>query len=315
MNRIDTWIRRRLKSHPLRAKSLIITIYGDSIAPHGGAASLRSLIKLVEPFDFTSRLVRTVAYRLTQDDWLQAERIGRVSVYRLTSSGRRWGEHCRAYAIPPATWDATWLLVLHLPGAGVEERNALKKQLQWEGFGIVAPGVLARPGGDANAVNEILRKSGLANKATVLQARNLNGVTTQPLRDLAHACWRLDDLAQFYRRFIRRYEPLLLALRRDSVDPQRCFVIRTLLIHDFRRVVVRDPQLPEALLPTDWPGAAARELSRALYWLVLDSSERYLDATLETAQGPLPSAAPHLFERFGGLTRLSDTQSLTGTRG
>jgi len=315
MNRIDTWIRRRLKSHPLRAKSLIITIYGDSIAPHGGATSLRSLIRLVEPFKFTSRLVRTVAYRLTQDDWLEAERIGRTSFYRLTSSGRRWGEHCRAYTIPPATWDATWLLVLHLPGAGVDERNALKRQLQWEGFGVVAPGVLARPGGDANAANEILRNSGLASKATVLQARNLNGVTTQPLRDLAHACWRLDALAQHYRRFTRRYESLLEALRRDSVDPQRCFAVRTLLIHDFRRVVVHDPQLPEALLPTDWPGAAARELCRTLYWLILDSSERYLTATLETAQGPLPPAAPYLFERFGGLTRRAGTEALTGTRG
>jgi phenylacetic acid degradation operon negative regulatory protein len=33
--------------------------------------------------------------------------------------------------------------------------------------------------------------------------------------------------------------------------------VRTLLIHAYRRVLLRDPLLPAALLPLDWPGAAA----------------------------------------------------------
>ena len=41
--------------------------------------------------------------------------------------------------------------------------------------------------------------------------------------------------------------------------------MRTLLIHAYRRVLLRDPQLPAALLPLDWPGAAAYALCRDFY--------------------------------------------------
>lgn len=44
------------------------------------------------------------------------------------------------------------------------------------------------------------------------------------------------------------------------------FTARILLIHHYRRVVLRDPLLPSALLPADWPGsvsAVRRDLSHA----------------------------------------------------
>ena len=43
--------------------------------------------------------------------------------------------------------------------------------------------------------------------------------------------------------------------------------MRTLLIHEYRRVLLRDPRLPAALLPLDWPGAAAFALCRDFYRL------------------------------------------------
>jgi phenylacetic acid degradation operon negative regulatory protein len=41
--------------------------------------------------------------------------------------------------------------------------------------------------------------------------------------------------------------------------------VRTLLIHEYRRVLLRDPNLPEALLPAGWPGLQARALCESLY--------------------------------------------------
>src|SRR5256884_4766152 len=43
---------------PLRGGSLLITVFGDSIAPRGGAVTLGSLIRLAAPFGLTERLVR-----------------------------------------------------------------------------------------------------------------------------------------------------------------------------------------------------------------------------------------------------------------
>jgi phenylacetic acid degradation operon negative regulatory protein len=66
-------------------------------------------------------------------------------------------------------------------------------------------------------------------------------------------------------------------------------------------VLLLDPTLPDAVLPPDWPGAAARLLCRTLYRATQAAAEQHVMATLETADGPLPPAAPVFLERFGGL--------------
>src|SRR5512140_3333136 len=83
------WIDRFLERRPVRAKSLIVTVYGDFIAPHGGTIWLGSLARLVEPFGLNERVVRTSVFRLSQEKWLVSEQIGRKSYYRLTATGRR----------------------------------------------------------------------------------------------------------------------------------------------------------------------------------------------------------------------------------
>ena len=87
-----------------------------------------------------------------------------------------------------------------------------------------------------------------------------------------------------------------------SRDPEQCFVVRTLLIHAYRRALLRDPQLPPALLPLDWPGAAAFALCRDFYRLTHRDAERHLMATLEGERGPLPPAGAAFARRFGGLS-------------
>jgi len=77
--------------------------------------------------------------------------------------------------------------------------------------------------------------------------------------------------------------------------------VRTLLIHEFRRVSLHDPQLPAALLPADWPGPAAYVLCRNFYRRTHRCAEQHLAATLETGRGALSPAAPYFYERFGGL--------------
>ena len=70
-----------------RAKSLIVTVFGDAILPHGGSIWMGSLVALLAPFGVNERLVRTAVLRLTRDNWLVADSIGRRSYYRLTDTG------------------------------------------------------------------------------------------------------------------------------------------------------------------------------------------------------------------------------------
>ena len=83
----DALVSRFRRQRPLRGGSLIITVFGDALAPRGGAITLRSLIALLAPFGLTERLVRTSVVRLADDDWLAAGRVGRLSEYRLSAVG------------------------------------------------------------------------------------------------------------------------------------------------------------------------------------------------------------------------------------
>ena len=89
INALDSLITRFQQQKPIRASSLVITLYGDTIEPHGGTVWLGSLIKLLEPMGINERLMRTTIFRLTQDNWLTSDKVGRKSYYSLTGSGRR----------------------------------------------------------------------------------------------------------------------------------------------------------------------------------------------------------------------------------
>ena len=78
------------------------------------------------------------------------------------------------------------------------------------------------------------------------------------------------------------------------------FTARILLIHHYRRVVLRDPLLPSVLLPADWPARAARKLCGDIYRGLLPLSEQWLDRHAIDENGPLPAPGEELARRFGG---------------
>jgi phenylacetic acid degradation operon negative regulatory protein len=303
---MERWIGGALAAAPPKAKSLVVTVWGDSIAPHGGAVWLSALIGLVAPFGINERLVRTSVYRLAQEGWLAARQDGRRSVYRLTRQGQRRFEHAyrRIYA-PPATdpWDGVWHLVI-VPPATIDEssRRELRKELGWDGFGVLGPGLFARParpGGEVE-LNETTRALGIDRRIAVVATRALaHGAGS--IAALTGDCWDLKGVAAAYRGFVARFRGVSRALG-QGVDPtpQQCFVLRTLLIHEFRRVTLHDPQLPAELLPSNWPESAAYALCRDLYRLTHERAERHLTVMLEGSRGAR-SAAPYFYKRFGGL--------------
>src|ERR1700736_3236555 len=74
---------------PVRAWSLIVTLYGDAIVPRGGSLWLGSLTRIMELFGIDAGHVRTATSRLTAEGWLERDRVGRNSYYRLSRRGER----------------------------------------------------------------------------------------------------------------------------------------------------------------------------------------------------------------------------------
>ncbi|QBF26635.1 phenylacetic acid degradation operon negative regulatory protein PaaX [Pseudomonas tructae] len=296
-------ISRFQQQTPIRASSLIITLYGDAIEPHGGTVWLGSLIQLLEPMGINERLIRTSIFRLTKENWLTAEKVGRRSYYSLTGTGRRRFDKAfkRVYSANLPAWDGSWCLAM-LSQLSADKRKQVREELEWQGFAALAPTLLASPRFDRGDVNATLLELGAQDDTIVFQTTAEEVLASQALRLQVRESWNLEVLAAQYSEFIQLFRPLWQSLREQpELDPQACFLARILLIHEYRKLLLRDPQLPDELLPGDWEGRAARQLCRNLYRLIVTAAEQWLESAMETADGPLPDAAESFHKRFGGL--------------
>ncbi len=301
---LEKWIARYLADNPPRAKSLIMTLFGDVIAPHGGQVWLGSLIDLLAPFRISERLVRTSVFRLAEEGWLGAQREGRRSRYALNSrtAMRFQRAYQQVYAPVSREWDRKWTLLFATPGTVAADRRAeLRKELLWQGFGTIAPLVFGHPSPDAKALEETLERVGAKGNAFVCTATEADIVSgARPLNGLIEQCWDLTGVIADYDRLLGHFGriPRLLEAG-DAIDPQHAFVIRTLLIHEYRRTQLHDPQLPLELLPMAWPGKTAYDLCRMVYRASCPSAEQYVMNTLSAHDKGAPEAAPYFHQRFG----------------
>jgi phenylacetic acid degradation operon negative regulatory protein len=290
------------RSQPtLRAGSLITTVFGDSIAPRGGTVWLGSLIRAMAEFGISERLVRTSVFRLVRDGWLQSSQVGRRSFYSLTDEGRekfRAATH-RIYGEPAMVWDGEWCLLL-LSNLDAGAKETLRRECGWLGFGALSANVLAHPAPDASDLETLLKRAGAADEVVIISGRTEKSDAS--MRKLVGSAWNLDDIDARYEQFVAMFRPLYGALQKSrTVEPRTAFVTRTLLIQEYRKVLLRDPQLPAELLPAGWHGTMAYQLCRNLYRGLHEAADDYLSEFMETADGPLPPPAGNYLRRFGGL--------------
>lgn len=287
----------------LRAGSLIVTVFGDAISPRGGTVWIGSLINGLADFGINERLVRTSVFRLTRDNWLEVDQIGRRSYYSLSAVGAQKFEQAtvRIYGDPRQTWAGDWCLVL-LAGLDVELKETVRKEFGWLGFGAISANVLAHPTPDTPEMEATLKRVGIDRQLVIMQGRTLGEKQDEAMRALVRKSWNLDEIDQQYGAFVERFRPVFRAVQKSRRrDHHMAFQIRTLMIQEYRRILLRDPLLPAEMLPNGWNGTAAYQLCRNLYRLVYAAADEFMTNEFETADGSLPPPAPEFYDRFGGL--------------
>lgn len=283
-SKIQEWIEQQLANHPPRAKSLVMTVFGDAIAPHGGVIWLGRLISLMSHFGVSERLVRTSVFRLLEEGWLEAKREGRRSSYRLARASYIRFQHAyeRVYFPKNPTWDHNWtLVIIGNDDIMTTNKTSLKKELYWEGFRMINTGVFAHPQADTAALEEILLRTELAGQLLVCNARDIEKISSRPLSSIIAAHWQLAEVNANYQQFMASFLPLSHLLNGQSLSGHAAFAIRTLLIHSFRRAQLHDPHLPVPLRPKEWFGDEAYQLCRHLYQACYAPAEELLKPVLE----------------------------------
>ena len=300
-----------VKNETLSGTSLISTIFGDSVLHRGGNISLVSLIQLMELFGLNDRAVRTSVFRLVKNDWLCSDKIGRTSFYRITDSSRSTYLQAeqRIYNDQMKEWDHYWDLIL-MSTLDTENKALLKKELEWLGFANISTNLMAYPGCNRIELQRLLVDLNMSEQVVVFKAETLqlfnNSVDT--IGRMLRTNWPIDELRQRYLQFLDIFREIgvLLMQENEQLEPVQAFQIRTLLIHYYRRILLKDPALPLELLPTDWPAISARTLSMNIYKKVFEPADEYFLSVAATAEGPMPNATAHYWRRFGGLVATNE---------
>lgn len=289
-------------AQPLNARSLILTIFGDSINAHGGIIWLGSLISLVKPLGINQRLVRTSVFRLGEKEILQSKQVGRRSFYSLTDKGFRQFSHAaeRIYRYENSVWDGEWRLVFtNLDKIKSKRREALKKELNWLGFSRLSNGIYGHPTADIEQVRQVVKEMQLQDSIVMMEARNCNADPLGASRKLLHHAFKFDAIDARYREYIDMFDGFPQAVPRTG-DDELCFLLRTLLIHHYRRILLHEPELPLELLPAESLSHQAREMTMRIYRRLGDAAERHFMTVGESEQGALQPVDEEYFTRFPG---------------
>ena len=214
--------------------SLIVSVFGDLAPTEGSHLSSATLGQINKAIGIKPEATRVALHRLRKDGWLQSERTGRTSFYSLTDHGRAQTVAAtpRIYS-PQAMESAAWLCV--------SPTEAVAGGIN------VAPGIFIaaeRP----SALN--------------IFAKELSADDTLPdwmtericPTDLFH---QTASVTEIFRRVQQR-------LPNAPLSAIETAVLRVLIVHTWRRAVLRTPKLPDWVFPAAWTGSECRRLAYQL---------------------------------------------------
>lgn len=294
---LDRFLQQRMQEGNISSTALVFTFFCDVVTQHDGEIWLGSIIHALAPLPVSERLTRTAAFRLQQDGLLQSRKQGRRSYYQLSQTGQNYYKRAarRIYASEQPGWNGQWTL-LFTSMVPENKRDALRRGLLWQGYGRLASNVYALPHSHRPALDQQLSELGVKDDIVVMQA---HADDEEALRKLVLSHWKLDELRQRYKVFTGHYSKAFKALnQRQPAIAHSMFLLRILLIHEYRKILLSDPELPAAMLPADWDGYAARSLTGDIYRLLAETSTEWVSRELLNADGFLPRVGDILKTRF-----------------
>jgi phenylacetic acid degradation operon negative regulatory protein len=270
----------------VKARSVVVDLFGDYLRYRGGEVRLRHLITLLGYFGVPDPTARVAVARLRKEDWLTARKTGRETVLALTPTA--WQEldegRNRIFGRAAGPWDGHWHMVIYqVPESERALREQLRRRLSWLGFGPLSASVWLSPHDLTGPV-----RSAFADHSTVqLDVFRSRSDGSAADRAIAGRAWDLTALDADYQAMLARGRPQLEGYRTQPLSGPDALSERIRLIHDYRRFPFRDPDLPPELLPEGWHGRQAHEVFLTAHGLLRAAAERAVDDVLTHAAVPV----------------------------
>lgn len=269
------------------SRGLLMTILGELVLPNGGSAWTQSLVGLMEQLGVRDKAARQAIARTHDRGWLERHRIGRQTRWTLSQLAvdllGDGAEKIYRFGSRTPRWDNRWLVLLaSVPERDRQVRYRMSIGLGWDGFGSIGQGIWLSPHPDREpAAVELLRSLGVE----AVSFRAELGALGSP-RALAEQAWDLPAVRAAYEEFLTDAD----GVGAGGLDGGGAAVELVTLVHRWRRFPFLDPDLPDELLPEDWPGAEAARRFSELRSLLAPAAHRWWHE-VEAEHGATPTAA------------------------
>ena len=213
-----------------RVWSLLVSLFGELAQERKARIASPLLHHLTDLIGIKPEATRVALHRLRKDGWIESHRIGRTSQYSLTASGQRESAAASPRIYGTHSPEAVAWLVLTNPDAPYADKD-------WVRLGSSMFVARQKPP-DAHIFSAPIgpdapgwMRDQMIPKPLVDQCRTL----TARLQMLC-------DHAPSFR----------------SLDSRQVAALRVLVVHEWRRVILKSPDLPDFVLPDAWLGPACR---------------------------------------------------------
>jgi phenylacetic acid degradation operon negative regulatory protein len=263
----------------VHARSALFDLFGDHLRTRGDRAPVASLVRILAPLGVTAPAVRTAISRMVRQGWLTPVEVAGVRGYAVTPRARRRLDDAgaRIYRTRDSGWKGGWdLLVVTAPPSRAA-RERVRSALSFLGYAPLTDGTWISPFASPE-VDSVLAAEG----AALTRFEAYDGEPTA----LARRAWDLDALGAAYaswqadaRTLVS--DPVAVLGPAPMADDERAFVVRSHLVHEWRKFLFRDPGLPVELLPPDWPGHDAARFFAEEAARLLPAAARFVDRCLD----------------------------------
>ena len=215
----------------LRVWSLIVSLFGDLARAQGDQISSATISQIMAVIGIKPEAMRVALHRLRRDGWIESMRVGRTTHHQLTQSG--WGQSKKArapiYGAEPAFPEGWHILV----GDGSDAAKAEMDELAKGGDYFTLHGSVTLAKGQAPNVENLLSVSGRAGLPKWLKQKLCPPEVIARYRNLdQRLAWILDAPP-------------------ENLTAGQTAAFRTLVVHHWRRLALRNAHIPDELFEDD----------------------------------------------------------------